>query len=295
MSEATAQESPDPAGSTFEFDTATAIRRRSDGRYDTDVDAGWTVGDKPNGGYLLATLARAAVAESAAGDGPHADPLAATAHYLRAPDVGPAQIEVSVLRAGRSASQVRSVLFQDDRACVEATFTLGDLPDDDTDAWWAERGPDPVAPREDCLRLPAEREGSPFVVPILDRTDLRLDPACLGWALGQPSGDARFSGWISFADERPIDPLSLLYFLDASPPATFSVVTTGWVPTLSLTTYVRTRPAPGPLRLQHRAQVIHHGFVDEVTELWDSRDRLVAQATQLAGIRIDPETPPHGS
>ena len=65
------------------------------------------------------------------------------------------------------------------------------------------------------------------------------------------------------------------------------VVRTGWVPTLSLTTYVRARPAPGPLRARMWAQHIAGDRVDEVCELWDADGVLVAQATQLAGIRFD--------
>ena len=94
-------------------------------------------------------------------------------------------------------------------------------------------------------------------------------------------------GWISFADGRPADPLGMLFFLDTLPPATLEVVLTGWVPTLSLTTYLRAVPAPGPLRVRMRAGEIADGRVDEVCELWDATGRLVGQATQLAGIRYD--------
>ena len=40
-----------------------------------------------------------------------------------------------------------------------------------------------------------------------------------------------------------------------------------------------------------RAQVVTGGRVDEVCEIWDSADRLVAQATQLAAVRFDESTP----
>lgn len=269
-----------------EFDTATAVRARGDDTFDVAIDAGWTVGPKPNGGYLLATIARAAGESLAAADSPHRDPLAATAHFLWAPDPGPAEVRCDVLRTGRGASQVRAVLHQGDRACVDATFTVGTLPEDPPPPFWTTREIFDVAPLQDCIRIPAEREGSPFVVPIMDRSDLRLDPAVLGFALGAPSGDANLRGWISFADGRQIDPLSLLYFLDALPPATFELLTTGWVPTLSLTAYVRARPAPGPLRIRQVAHAIDDGRVDETCEVWDSAGRLVGQATQLAAIRI---------
>ena len=270
-----------------EFDAATAVAVRADGSgFDVTIDPGWTVGPKPNGGYLLAILCRAAGEALAIAGSAHCDPLAATAHYLWAPDPGTAVVSTVVLRIGRGASQVRATLSQDDRACVDATFTMGSLPSDPPPPWWSARELFDVAPIENCVAIPAAREGSPFVVSIMDRTDLRLDPAVMGFATGRPSGNANLRGWISFADGRPVDPLSLLFLLDAMPPATFDLAPTGWVPTLSLTAYVRARPAPGPLRIRQVAHAIDGGRVDETCEAWDSSGRLVGQATQLAGIRI---------
>ena len=279
---------------TSEFDAATAVARRDGGAatYDVTVDLGWTVGGKPNGGYLLAVAARAAGAELHATGTDHPDPLAATAHFLRAPDAGAAEVAVEVLRAGRSASQVRAALVQDGQTCVDATFTMGLLPDEPPAPWWNGLEPLALPPIESCVRLPARREGAPFEVAIMDRTDLRLDPAVLGFAMGRPSGAGELRGWASFADGRPADPLGLLYFLDCFPPATFDLVTSGWVPTLSLTAYVRRRPAPGPLRVRMAAQLVADGRVDEVCEIWDADDHLVAQATQLAGIRFPADAEP---
>lgn len=279
---------PAPPGS-FEFDRATAVHDRGDGTtFDLDVDAGWTVGPKPNGGYLLAAAARAAAAAVVAGGAAHPHPLAATAHYLRAPDAGPAEIVVDVLRLGRGASQARASLVQDGATCVDAVFTLGAFPEpaDAPEPWWTGPVPFDVAPHEECMRMPSAPPGGEFTVSIMDRSDLRLDPAVLGFASGRPSGRADLRGWISFADDRPADPLSLLFFLDSLPPATFELARTGWVPTLSLTAYVRAWPAPGPMRVRQYAQSVDQGRIDEVCELWDATGRLVGQATQLAGIRI---------
>lgn len=274
----------------FEYDVATAVAGRDGGRvFDAAVDPGWTVGDKPNGGYLLGLMARAAAGALAAAGSSHRDPLAATAHYLRAPEVGAVEVHCELLRLGRGASQVRTALSQDDRVCVEAAFTVGTLDPTPPAPYWTARELFDVAPYEECRRMAATREGSPFVVPIMDRTDLRLDPAVLGFARGEPSGTANLRGWISFADGRPADPLGLLFFCDALPPATFELVMSGWVPTLSLTVYVRARPAPGALRVSQSAHSIDAGRVDETCEVWDSTGRLVAQATQLAAIRIPGE------
>lgn len=277
----------------YEFDVATAVTPRNDDTtYDFSVDAGWTVGPKPNGGYLLAIAGRAAGRALVAAGTEHDDPLAATAHYLRAPDPGPAEVETQILRLGRGASQIRTTITQDGKPCVDATFTMGRLPEEPKRPWWTNRVPFDLPPIDECVKVPSFREGSPFVVSIMDRSDLRLDPEVIGFASGRPSGKAELRGWITLADGRPIDPLALLFVVDAFPPATFELAPTGWVPTLSLTAYVRGRPVPGPLRVSQVAQVVDHQRIDEVCEVWDASDRLVAQATQLAAIRIPPGLQP---
>ena len=280
------------------FDVATAVHLTSASgetgpvTYAVTIDEGWTVDGKPNGGYLAAMSARAAGEALGVAGSPHRDPLATTVHFLRAPEVGDAEVHVAVLRIGRGASHARTTLIQDEQVCVEATFTVGTLTNAATPPWWTAREQFDVAPYDDCIRLPAAREGSPFVVPIMDRAEVRLDPAVLGFASGAPSGHANLRGWISLADGRPNDPLAMLFFLDALPPATFELVHTGWVPTLSLTAYVRARPAPGPLRICQRAHAVDGDRVDETCEIFDVTGRLVGQATQLAAIRIPDGTEP---
>lgn len=201
-----------------EFDRATAVRPGPEpGRFLVEIDAGWTVGPKPNGGYLLALAARAAGGAAHAAGADHADPLAATAHYVAAPDPGPAEVHTAILRTGRSASQVRATITQDGRACVDAVFTLGTL-GDDIDAWWEADAPAEVAPIESCVAMGPNPTGADFTVAIRDRSELWLDPADLGFMSGRPSGHADLRGWTSFRDGRPADPLALLYFVDSLPP-----------------------------------------------------------------------------
>ncbi len=56
--------------------------------------------------------------------------------------------------------------------------------------------------------------------------------------------------------------------------------------TLELTAYVRAIPAPGPVDVLKRVQLIEAGRVDESSHVWDQTGRLVAQATQLAGVLL---------
>lgn len=89
---------------------------------------------------------------------------------------------------------------------------------------------------------------------------------------------------MALADGSDHDPLSLLLTVDALPPATIGLGTLGWVPTLSLTAYVRALPAPGPVLVRIRAHLVEDDMVAEVCGAWDSRGRLVARATQLAAV-----------
>ncbi|WP_020419245.1 thioesterase family protein [Amycolatopsis sp. ATCC 39116] len=267
---------------TTTFADVSRVEEVAPGRFTAAAHPEWTIGGKPNGGYLLAMLGRAATHSGA-----HRDVLAASAHYLRAPEPGPVELGVEVLRTGRSASQVRARLTQGDTPCVEAMFTLGAL-DAESKPYWSEGMPEPEG-REyaDCLPVTGPAGGGPGPV-IMDQVDLRIQPEDLGFGRGAPSGAGVLRGWLGLPGGADFDPLSLLYAVDAFPPATLDIALTGWVPTLELTAYVRALPAPGPVRVLHKAQLIEGNRVDEVCLVWDSRGRLVAQATQLAGIRLDP-------
>jgi hypothetical protein len=280
-----------------QFDDATAVHARDDARtFDVVIDNAWTIGpDKPNGGYLLAILGRAAVEAVAAAGGSQPHVVAANVTYVSSPSVGPAVVDIEVLRVGRTASQARARLLQGDAVTVDAMFTLGRL-QEGSDPWWGGVEPPELASEEECAR-PFSRPPDPAAAgpSIRERVTIRFDPSSTGFTTGTPSGRGEFKGWLRFADGRDPDPLALLFAVDAFPPATFDVVFTGWVPTLNLTAYLRAVPAPGPLRMRFRVGVVQDGFADEVMEIWDSAGRLVAQSTQLTALRIPEGTPRPGT
>ena len=219
--------------------------------------------------------------------GSHAHVLAASAHYLQPPGFGPASVEVHTLRAGRATSQLRACLVQDGIARVEALLTTSRLDPADP-PYWQDGVPDPGAtPAGQGIRLPA-RTPTGMPVPIMDQVDLRLDPDSLGFSAGRPSGRGELRGWLALPDGEHFDPVSLLFAVDALPPATFDIELSGWVPTLTLTAYVRALPAPGPVRIVQRAHLIADSRVDETCWVWDCRGRVIAHGSQLAGIRLGP-------
>ncbi|MFE1297173.1 MULTISPECIES: thioesterase family protein [unclassified Streptomyces] len=268
-----------------EFDRDTAVTRRAPGVHDIDLSAGWTIINAVNGGYLLAVLGRA-LADTL----PHPDPFTVSAHYLTASQPGPAVIRTDVVRAGRTLSTGQASLFQYDdegreveRIRVLASYgDLAALPDDVRTT----AKPPSLPPMEHCFGPedgPAPVEGSSAIT---DRLMLKLDPATLGWALGQPSGKGEMRAWFGLADGRDPDPLSLLLAVDALPPTAFEMGLKGWVPTVELTVHVRARPAAGPLRVAITTRNLAGGFLEEDAEVWDSADRLVAQSRQLARVRL---------
>jgi Acyl-CoA thioesterase C-terminal domain/Acyl-CoA thioesterase N-terminal domain len=265
-----------------ELEVATAVRpvHGSGGRYAAELDPAWRIGTKANGGYLLALVARAAL-DAAGPDHPH--PVAASAHYLAAPRPGPAEIEVAVLRRGRSAVQLRAGLLVGGSRCVEALVTCGRLPAGGAPYW--DGVPVPQLPaEEDCVPVPPEDPR--FPVPMFGEVALRLDPATAGFALGRPAGAGEIRGWARISPQPP-DPYALLVAVDCLPPATFDLGLAGsWVPTLELTAHLRALPAAGPLRVRQRARLVAHDRVDEDCDVWDSTGALVASGRQLAAVRL---------
>ncbi|MFF4523593.1 thioesterase family protein [Streptomyces bluensis] len=268
-----------------EFDRDTAVTRRDEGVYDTDLSAGWTITNAVNGGYLLAVLGRA-LADAL----PHSDPFTVSAHYLTASRPGPAVIRTDVARTGRTLSTGQASLFQYDdngheveRIRVLASYgDLDSLPDDVRTT----AKPPVFPPMDRCFGPqdgPTPVSGSSSIT---ERLMLKLDPSTLGWALGAPSGKGEMRAWLGLADGRDADPLSLLLAVDALPPTAFELGISGWVPTIELTVHVRSRPAPGPLRVSLITRNLAGGFLEEDAEVWDSADRLVAQSRQLARVRL---------
>jgi acyl-CoA thioesterase len=253
------------------FAAASAVHRRDsdDSTYDVDLDAGWSIGGKPNGGYLMAVLARAAL--DAAGR-PH--PLAVSGHFLRPPIGGPAEVRVEVVKAGRTVSTVRATLWQGDRPCLDSLVTAGELAGEPID-YAGVTAPELPSP-EECR----SRAEAPFRVELLDHVDVRLDPATAPFPT--PNGIPLIRGWMRFHDGADADAIALALAVDAMPPTVFHLGRFGWAPTAELTFLLRGLPAPGWLSFVAEATLLADGWFDETATVWDSTGRLVAQSRQLA-------------
>ncbi len=273
---------------TFAFDRETAVEATGDGLWGAHIAPHWNIGDKPNGGYLIAVALQALQAELSAGasdgDAGQPDPLTLTAHFLRPgiPDA-PATIATEVLKRGRSISTVRGTLVQDGKTRVEMMAGFGSLSDPaSVDGQSSEVDIDLPAPLFPPIEDGTDRASLVQGVKemsLLNRVDVRVLPEHSQIVLGS---DARMAGWIRFSDDRPPDSLALALFADAFPPSLFSALgSIGWVPTLEMTVHVRRRPAAGWLAATFETDDLTGGRFIETGALWDSEGHLVAQSRQL--------------
>jgi hypothetical protein len=253
---------------------ATAVRRNDAaatddaGTYDVDIDLGWAIGGNPHGGYLMAIVAKAAV--DAVGD-PHA--LAVSAHFLRPPGGGPAQVRTEIVKRGRTASTVRATLWQGGKARLDTLITTGRLP---------EGAPSYAGTPMPSLPSPEEcraRQETGATIELADHVDVRIDPAT---SLSNGAGNPVVRGWMAFRDGTEVDVEALLLACDIAPPTVFHLGHRGWAPTVELSCLLRGEPKPGWLAFEAKATLVAGDWFDEESTVWDSTGRVVAQSRQLA-------------
>jgi acyl-coenzyme A thioesterase PaaI-like protein len=265
------QNHPDSA-----FARATTVSRAEGGGAVVELDPGWEVGGGIlNGGYLMAVAARAALLDS-----PHPHPVAVSATFLRAGAGGQARIELLAETSGRTLANTAAVLSTDAGPILTAQVTTATLGEEPVD-WSA--NPMPQAPPPDVCPATLRPPGVP-VPGLVQRLDIRFDPATAGFVEGRPAAEPRLLAWMRLADGGEPDPLALLMFADALPPAGFAIGRIGWAPTVQLQVLVRALPAPGWCLVENVSTEVAGGWTDEDCRIWDSTGRLVAQSRQLARL-----------
>lgn len=244
------------------------------------IDPGWTIMGNPNGGYLQAVMVNAAAELS---DG-HPHPVAVSTHFLRSPRPGAVGLTAELLRTGRTTSQVRVRMTQGTAVTGETVVTFGTLEVAGEPGWTSVDLPPAAHPFADCTRyLPPD---DPFPVAILHRVGLYPEPGQPAFTTGKGRGLGEVRAWVELPGAEDFTPASLLLAADVLPPATFDIRPAGWVPTIELSTYLRALPAPGPVNVLLKANLIQGERVDETATVWDATGALVAQSHQLAGIRF---------
>jgi acyl-coenzyme A thioesterase PaaI-like protein len=259
------------------FDEACAVRTMGDGTFTAVLRHEWSIGGHPHGGFLLALLAKTALAALAETGEPPSDPLVVSAEFLRPPAVGPVLLRTDIRKVGRRATVVSVNLEQRGRSCVEARVTAGRLPMRRPE--WLDLPAMPIEPPAGAISIAGENfEG---VFNLSKGCDVRLDPATVGYLTGRTGDPPRIRLW---ARPKPgnVDAYFALLASDVNPPVTFNLGRRGWTPTVQMTALLRTRPAPGWLRVLVESRAVNESWFDSDAMVIDSQGRLVCQARQLA-------------
>ena len=260
-----------------EFDHDTAVEQLTENSFRGFVDPGWNIGDNPNGGYLLSLVTSAVAAVV-----PHPDPLSITTHFLRPGIAGThCEIEVDLVRTGRTMSTVKATMRQEGKIRLEVLAAYGDLSQVvGIDSEISLLRPD-IPPPGDCIPRTGDLQG--IDIALVSKLDARLHPEHL---VPGKSGVAQLAGWVRLNDDQTPDSRSLLLFCDCFPPSPFGRIgAVGWVPTIELTVHVRRRPAPGWIQSSFQTDDLCDGRMVESGCLWDSRGELVAQSRQIGLVR----------
>ena len=89
--------------------------------------------------------------------------------------------------------------------------------------------PDVPSP-EECREV----QGEGWLTALSDVIEFVFVPGYEGWRREKYSAEPRLRMWMRFADDRPIDTISLPGISDMGPPVAFAQGRFGWSPTLQL-------------------------------------------------------------
>jgi acyl-CoA thioesterase len=258
-----------------------------DGRYRATLDHDWDLVPLPQGGIIVSFGLRAAAAEL---HDVEAELRASTTVFAGQVAAGDLEIEVEVLRRGRSASQASvSVRNAGAAAGIRTLAVFGSR----------RRGPTfvdvrmpSVPPPDECrsYREPPPPDFESFGVrPFWQRVEGRAALGHAPWEDYEPEG-SEVATWIRFddpplLDDGALDPLGVLTLADRMPGCVGEMVGPDrepwFAPSADLTVHLF-EPARTKWLLAHdRARWADDGWASAESTLWDENGTLVAYATQM--------------
>lgn len=274
------------------------MRARGDGRYVANVGPEWVLALVPQGGVVAAVAARAMEAELGIEPSVDGQELRSIHGVFVSPvPQGELEVEVQVLRHGRSLSQAQATVKAPG---AQAGFTaLAVFGGPRPGVTFTELVPPPVPDPDDCPSFrdpPPPGSGWDPMEPMPLWAHVLEGRPAMGHAPWDPSprGPAEIATWYRF-ERQPIDAdgmldaLSSLVLVDIMPGAVFEKVGPGperlFGPSADLTVHLFDRATPGWMLAHASAHEAGDGYASVQMALWDPRPatgpRLVAYATQV--------------
>ena len=258
-----------------QFDEDTLLAPDEPLSFSGHITENWSINGVPDGGYLMAILAKAMMHQSEMRSTP-----IITANYLSRCEPGEAKILIERISASKQFERFQAQLHQNRKEKIRAFGTFADENKECLLESCEASGPG-IAELEKCVSVPEVPNYTLF-----SQLDVRLDPICTGWMSGKLSDTSESKGWIKFKNDRPFDVLSILLIADSFPPAVLSSQgMVAWVPTIELSVNIRTLPTTDWLKCSFRTRFITCGLLEEDGEIWDQKGELIAISRQIAQYR----------
>jgi acyl-CoA thioesterase len=257
----------------FEFDVDTAVQRTGDDSFTAEITDLWNTLAGPNGGYVLAVVARALTEQL-----PMPHPLTITGHFLRPAAPGPAEIRTDLIKSGKRHATGAATLSQGGKDVLTIVATFADLSALNGRTLLLDEPPS--LPPADSLPDPITQVPPELLPSIARRIEVRV-AELPGFLRGEPSGKPAMDLWVRFTDGREQDPLSLVFIVDGAAFPVIAEIGEFMSSTVELTVHVRAMPAPGWLACRISTRHVEGGYAEEDFEVWDSAGVLVAQSRQL--------------
>jgi acyl-CoA thioesterase len=263
------------------------VQKASDGRYRASLDHSWDLWPLPQGGIVASFALRAAMAEV---DDPAQKLRTCTAVFAGQVAAGDLEIDVQLLRRGRSASQVLATVRnvgQSAGTTVVAVFGARRKGPSFVDV-----SPPNVSRPLDCRSYregPPPGEGPGRTAPFWERVEGRAALGHPPWEHYEPE-TSEVATWIRFDDppvteDGSLDPLGVLTLADRMPGSVGERIgpqEEPWFSPSADLTFHMFEPARTDWLLAHdRARWADDGWASAETTLWDESGNLVAYATQM--------------
>ncbi len=288
------------AGTRFERGTAVERREGADGAFRAFIGEEWNCPIVPHGGLVTATTLRAMIAEL---DRPEQELRSVTTVFAAQVSPGPVDVDVTVLRRGRSISQVSATARTPGADAGHVTLAVFGA-DRDGFSFTDAQPPEVPLPHE----CPSFRDPPPPGVEFArdvhmnfwDQLDGRPASGHPPWEPYVPASSER-SAWYRF-DEPPmlddgrLDPLAVVTMCDTMPGAVSERMgrrnQSYLPPSCDLTVHLLDDARTEWVLAVNRARFAGNGYASTEMEIWDeTREHLVAYATQQMFF-VFPDGPP---
>ena len=256
----------------FKFDHDVHVERTGEARFETEISSDWNI-VAPNGGYLMAIAGKVISSIS-----DYQNPLSMTAYYHKPTSPGHAELIIDRIIKSKRTITAKISLIQKKKEVISYTgiFTQKDAFSGMTLVQKQPMLPDPSV----CVEIP----DSPLS--FFKQVRLSVPQDQLDWLQGVKGKETVFSGYLSFYDNRPLDALSVLLFVDATPPPILRKTgPLAWVPTIELTVQVRNIPTGNSLGFVSKTHFTTNGLTETDVELWTEEGKIIALGRQLAFIK----------